>query len=203
VAQPQPSIARLPAILGTLWESARKLNASFQLNPRLLLGIMKFIELTQTQAPPDENKSCKREGKRWKTYFQRLFSKYFRIYLKCINRLKQCVRKLEGRIEDVPTVASKRPIEGCGGAATLALVSLGRSETLEFVTNTLKLFWSDLSRENTSANQYRWAIWVQKWLKVSISSPCRAAGCLTWPVTNSSVSDHPRDKRPDGVPMKM
>ena len=65
------------------------------------------------------------------------------------------MRKLEGRIEDVPTVASKRPIEGCGGAATLALVSLGLSETLEFVTNTLKLFWSDLSRENTSANQYR------------------------------------------------
>ena len=51
-----------------------------------------------------------------------------------------------------------------------------------------QLFWSDMSGGNIWAGHFRWVIWAQKWLKVSISSPSRAVGCLIWLAMNSSVS---------------
>ena len=64
VALPQPSIAPSLAILGTLRESASQLNDRH--NPTIDLPLIQAI------APPQENKSCKREKTRWKTCLRRL-----------------------------------------------------------------------------------------------------------------------------------
>ena len=64
VAEPQPSIPRSLAILGTLRESSSQLNDSH--SPTI------DLRLIQTKAPPQENKSCKREKTKWKAYLRRL-----------------------------------------------------------------------------------------------------------------------------------